>query len=49
MESFWGTLQLEVLDRKKWKTRDELATAIFRWIECWYNPARRSLVVALVS
>jgi hypothetical protein len=38
MESFWGTLQLEVLDRKSWNSRDELANAIFEWIECWYNP-----------
>jgi putative transposase len=29
MESFWGTLQLEILDRQPWKTRDELANAIF--------------------
>jgi putative transposase len=49
MESFWGTLQLELLDRKKWNTRAELANAIFEWIECWYNPTRRSLVVASVS
>jgi putative transposase len=41
MESFWGTLQLELLDSKPWQTRDELATAIFEWIECWYNPKRR--------
>ena len=41
MESFWGTLQLEVLDQNRWKTRDELANAIFEWIECWYNPKRR--------
>ncbi|GAB3588659.1 hypothetical protein GCM10027445_69830 [Amycolatopsis endophytica] len=41
MESFWGTLQLEVLDTKAWATRDELASAIFEWIECWYNPERR--------
>jgi putative transposase len=41
MESLWGTLQLEVLDRRKWKTRDELANAVFEWIECWYNPVRR--------
>jgi len=41
MESFWGTMQLELLDRKKWSTRDELASAIFEWIECWYNPKRR--------
>jgi putative transposase len=41
MESFWGTLQLEILDQKQWITRDELANAIFEWIECWYNPKRR--------
>ena len=41
MESFWGTLQLEVFDTRNWETRDELANAIFEWIECWYNPKRR--------
>jgi putative transposase len=41
MESFWSTLQLEVLDRRIWRTRGELANAIFEWIECWYNPTRR--------
>lgn len=41
MESFWGTLQLEVLDTRTWETRDELANAIFEWIECWYNLERR--------
>ena len=40
MESFWGTLQLEVLDRKSWNSRQELANAIFEWIECWYNTRR---------
>jgi putative transposase len=35
MESFWGTLQLELLDTQVWQTRDELANAIFEWIECW--------------
>jgi putative transposase len=49
MESFWGTLQLEVLDRKKWKTRDELAAAIFQWIECWYNPRRRHSNLGMLS
>ena len=28
MESFWGTMQLELLDRKKWESRKELANAI---------------------
>lgn len=49
MESFWGTLQLEVLDRKTWRTRDELANAIFEWIECWYNPVRRHSSIGMRS
>ncbi len=34
MESFWGTLQLEVLGSRTWKTRAELANAIFEWTVC---------------
>ena len=49
MESFWGTLQLELLDTKAWRTRDELATAIFEWIECWYNPKRRHSSIGMHS
>ncbi|MDP9226434.1 MAG: IS3 family transposase [Actinomycetota bacterium] len=39
--SFFGTLQLELFDRQRWATRDDLAAAIFEWIECFYNPQRR--------
>jgi putative transposase len=49
MESFWGTMQLELLDTKEWQTRDELATAIFEWIECWYNPRRRHSSIGMHS
>jgi putative transposase len=49
MESFWGTLQLEILDQQPWKTRDELANAIFEWIECWYNPKRRHSSIGMYS
>jgi putative transposase len=49
MESFWGTLQLEVLDSRTWETRDQLANAIFEWIECWYNPTRRHSRLAMLS
>ncbi|ABD11103.1 transposase [Frankia casuarinae] len=49
MESFWGTLQLEVLDRHTWENRDELANAIFEWIECWYNPKRRHSSLGMLS
>ncbi len=40
-ESFFGTLQLELLDRRSWQTRRELAQAIFEYIEAFYNPERR--------
>ncbi len=40
-ESFFHTLQLELLDEHHWDTRDQLANAIFDWIEAWYNPRRR--------
>lgn len=40
-ESFFGTLQLELLDRRTWQTRRELAQAIFEYIEAFYNPERR--------
>ena len=49
MESFWGSMQLELLDRKTWETRDELANAIFEWIECWYNPYRRHSSIGMHS
>ena len=41
MESFFGSMQIELLDRRTWNTRAELANAIFEWIEAWYNPRRR--------
>jgi len=39
MESFWGTMQLELLDSRTWRTRAELANAIFEWIECCTTPS----------
>ena len=41
MESFWERMQLELLDSQVWFTRNELANAMFRWIESWYNRRRR--------
>ena len=41
IESFWSTLQRELLDRQTWATRAELGSAIFEWIEAFYNPVRR--------
>lgn len=41
MESFWSSMQIELLNRRKWKTRLELANAIFDYIEIFYNHQRR--------
>lgn len=49
MESFWGTMQLELLDSRTWKNRAELANAMFEWIECWYNPNRRHSSIGMHS
>jgi transposase InsO family protein len=49
MESFFSTLQRELLDRRSWTTRKELASAIFEWIEAWYNPRRRHTSIADLS
>jgi transposase InsO family protein len=49
MESFFGTLQRELLDRRSWTTRAELASAIFEWIEGWYNPHRRHTSIGDLS
>ena len=41
MESFWGSMQIELLNRKKWMTYVELATAMVDYIVNFYNPLRR--------
>jgi len=40
MESFWGSMQIELLNRKKWRTKIELSIAIAEWTEHFYNPVR---------
>ena len=41
IESFWSTMQRELLDRTSWESRAQLASAMFEWIEGFYNPRRR--------
>ena len=49
MESFWSTMQIELLDRKRWKTRVELSNAIFEFIEVFYNRRRRHSQLGYIS
>ena len=41
MESFYSLLQKNVLDRRRWRTSDDLAYEIIYWIEHTYNRRRR--------
>ena len=40
-ESFFGTFKAELVNRVRYRTREEARTSIFEWIECWYNRRRR--------
>jgi putative transposase len=48
-ESFFSTIQRELLDEHHWETRAELASAVFEWIEAWYNPHRRHTSLGGIS
>ncbi|WP_371164642.1 transposase [Buchananella felis] len=43
MESFFALLQKNVLNTRKWETRQELATAIRHWIEATYHRRRHQV------
>jgi putative transposase len=40
-ESFFATLECELLDRTRFATQVEGRMQVFEWIEGWYNPLRR--------
>lgn len=40
-ESFFATLERELLGRRRFKSQAEAKMAVFEWIEGWYNPHRR--------
>jgi len=48
-ESFFATLECEVLDRRRFHTQAEARLALFDWIEGWYNPRRRHSSLGRIS
>ena len=40
-ESFFATLECELLDRQRFETQAAARLAVFEYIEGWYNPHRR--------
>ncbi len=40
-ESFFASLECELINRRSFQTKTEARLAVFTWIESWYNPRRR--------
>jgi len=48
-ESFFATLECELLDRQRFRTQDEARRAVFDFIEGWYNLHRRHSSLGYLS
>jgi transposase InsO family protein len=49
MESFFSLLQKNVLDRRRWDTREQLRIAIVTWIERTYHRRRRQAALGRLT
>jgi putative transposase len=48
-ESFFATLECELIDRRRFKTQSEARMAVFAFIEGFYNPRRRHSALGYLS
>ncbi len=48
-ESFFGSLKKELIRPRSWPTRAEAQTAVFEWIEGWYNRRRLHSTLGYLS
>ena len=48
-ESFFATLECELLDRRRFRTQAEARIAVFEFIEGFYNPRRRHSAIGYLS
>ena len=49
MESFFSLLQNNVLNRRSWRTRDQLRIAIVTWTERTYHRRRRQTALGRLT
>jgi putative transposase len=49
IESFWSRMQVELLDRKRWITRIEPASAIVEYLEIFDNRQRRHSALSMLT
>ena len=48
-ESFFASLECELIDRNRWRTHSEARMAVFDYIEAFYNPRRRHSGIGYLS
>ena len=48
-ESFFASLETELIDRNSWRTRADARLAVFDYIEAFYNPRRRHSALGYLS
>jgi putative transposase len=48
-ETFFATLKKELVNRRSWQSRLELQSAVFEYIEAFYNRRRRHSTLGMVS
>jgi transposase InsO family protein len=48
-ESFFATLKMELVYQTQWSTRDQARTAVFEYIESFYNRRRRHSAIGYLS
>ncbi len=48
-ESFFASLETELIDRSSWRTRADARLAVFDYIEAFYNPRRRHSALGYLS
>ena len=48
-ESFFATLECELLERRRFRSHAEARMAVFEFIEGWYNPRRRHSAIGYLS
>jgi putative transposase len=49
IESFWSRMPVELLDRRSWRTRVELANAIVEYLEILHNRQRRHSALGMLT
>jgi len=49
LESFHATLKKDLIDRRSWPTKTEARTAVFDYIEVFYNRRRRHSLLGMLS